>query len=131
MPKISADEFVAKRKDHTIEVGGKVGVVKAAKSPPSWDPARRAARFVMTTEQKDRYGDIVRTKGLHTEEFLKNPVGLLFHNSRTWPVATWENLEVRTLTRPPRLTRLAWRVGRGWGISKRAICASASLKPST
>lgn len=57
----------------------------------------------MNAQTTDRYGDIVVTDGIQIDEFEKNPVGLLFHNARTWPVATWENLEKVLKGRPRRL----------------------------
>jgi hypothetical protein len=101
--KISADEAQAKRKEHVRETDRGTAVVKAAKAPASWDKEARSARFVMSTAAIDRYGDIVVTEGLDTTEFERNPVGLLFHNSRTWPVANWANLEKIIKGRPPRL----------------------------
>ncbi|BCH33133.1 hypothetical protein MesoLjLc_50630 [Mesorhizobium sp. L-8-10] len=101
--KISADEARSLRKDHVRDTGRGSAVAKAFKAPPSWDGERRSARFIMTSQSVDRYGDIVVTSGLDTTEFERNPVGLLFHNSRTWPVAKWDNLEKILKGRPPRL----------------------------
>lgn len=101
--KISADEAMSRRKDHLLSTDRGDAVAKAVKAPPSWDKDARSARFVMTTQQEDRYGDIVVTSGGDLTEFLRNPVGLLFHNSRTWPVATWQNVETRLQGRPPRI----------------------------
>lgn len=110
MPKfkrVSADEAQAvakaKRKDLVRDTSGGTSILKAAKAPASWNDTQRSARFVMTTEQVDRYGDIVVTAGGDLTEFNRNPVGLLFHNSRTWPVARWANIEVLSRTRPPRM----------------------------
>lgn len=105
--RVSADEAHAKatekRKDILRDTTAGVSIMKAAKAPASWNPEARSARFVMTTQQLDRYGDIVVTAGGDMTEFLRNPVGLLFHNSRTWPVASWTNVEVLSRTRPPRM----------------------------
>lgn len=101
--KISADEAIAKRKDHMRETDRGSAVLKAMKAPASWDKTKRSARFVMTTQNVDRYGDVVVTEGVDTTEFEKNPVGLLFHNSRAWPVAQWSNLEKILTGRPKRL----------------------------
>lgn len=97
--RVSADEARSRMKDKRPEMarsGDENTVTKAAKAPTSWDPARRAARFIMTTQQVDRYGDIVVTAGADMTEFLRNPVGLLFHQSRQWPVARWEDIQVKT-----------------------------------
>lgn len=105
--RVSADEAQSKaheqRKDHIRDTAAGTAIIKAAKAPTSWDAERRSARFIMSTEQTDRYGDIVVSKGGDLTEFNRNPVGLLFHNSRSWPVAKWENVEVLARTRPPRI----------------------------
>jgi phage head maturation protease len=101
--KISADEAKSKRKDHMRATGRGDAVLKAVKAPPSWDKEARTGRFVMTTQQTDRYGDRVMTEGGDTAEFERNPVALLFHNSRTWPIGSWGNLEKILKGRPPRL----------------------------
>ena len=98
--KANIDEIVTHRKDISTD---SAPVLKAAKAPASWNGDNRSARFVMNAQAKDRYNDIVVTEGIETDEFEKNPVGLLFHNSRTWPVATWGNLEKVLKGRPPRL----------------------------
>lgn len=103
--RISADEAIAKAKanEQTRETSAGITLVKAAKAPPSWDKNERSARFVMTSQAQDRYGDIVVTDGVDLSEFEQNPVGLLFHNSRTWPVGHWANMEKMLRGRPPRL----------------------------
>lgn len=98
--KISVDEILSKRKDLR---GGTASIVKAVKTPSSWDKQNRTANFVMNAQAKDLYGDIVVTAGIDTSDFEKNPVALLFHNSRTWPVGTWSDLQKITSGRPPRL----------------------------
>lgn len=112
--KISADEFATLRKDHVIERGGRIGVAKGYVQPiegttkgftppKSWDPNERTARFIMSEEKEDRYGDIVRIKGIRMNEFMQNPVALPFHSSRSIPVGKWEDIAAMTRTRPPRL----------------------------
>ena len=98
--KISVDEIMSKRKDLQ---SGTASIVKAIKTPSSWDKQNRTASFVMNAQAKDRYGDIVMTAGIDTADFEKNPVALLFHNSRTWPIGTWSDLQKVTSGRPPRL----------------------------
>lgn len=101
MPKkISVDEIMSKRKDLQ---SGTASIVKAFKAPSSWNSEARTANFVMNAQAVDRYGDIVVTAGIDTTEFEKNPVALLFHNSRTWPVGTWSDLQKVLSGRPPRL----------------------------
>lgn len=98
--KMSVDEIMSKRKDLQ---SGATPIVKAAKAPASWNKEARSARFVMNAQTVDRYGDIVVTSGIDTTEFEKNPVALLFHKSREWPIGNWGNLEKMTSGRPPRL----------------------------
>lgn len=100
---VSADEAQSKAGDRVYKTDKGLAVMKAAKAPASWDEESRSARFVMTSQAVDRYGDIVVTNGLDTAEFERNPVGILFHNSRTWPVANWANLEKMVRTRPARM----------------------------
>jgi phage head maturation protease len=101
--KISADEAQSRRQDQLRSTPKGDALVKAMKAPPSWNEDARSARFTMTTQQVDRYGDIVMTGGGDTTEFERNPVVLLFHSSRSWPVGNWANLEKKLLGRPPRL----------------------------
>ncbi len=53
-------------------------------------------KFVITDETVDRYGDIVRANGGMYENYLKNPVVLMHHESNggDLPVAKCINLEV-------------------------------------
>lgn len=100
MPKkISVDEILSTRGDLA---GGSI-ISKAARAPASWNKDNRSARFVMNSQATDRYGDIVVTEGIDTTEFEKNPVALLFHSSRSWPVGSWANLEKILKGRPPRI----------------------------
>lgn len=105
--KISADEARNLRKDQMRTINGKDAVIKATKPPmtpaSSWDPEARTARFVMTAEIEDRYGDIVVTQGIDTDNFLRNPVAPLCHQTRTWPIGQWGGLEKMLKTRPPRM----------------------------
>lgn len=86
---ISVDEFMSKR--HAGAKGDKL--FKAAKAPTSWSEETRSAVFVMSTQDEDRDGDVVFTAGIDTTEFEKNPVALLFHKSREFPIGTWSNLQ--------------------------------------
>jgi len=92
MPKsnrVSVDEFMAKRQD---SINSKGAIVKAAKMPTSVNEAARTAKFVMSAQVVDRMGDVVHTSGIDIEEFEKNPVGLLFHSRRSWPIGSWQDL---------------------------------------
>jgi HK97 family phage major capsid protein/HK97 family phage prohead protease len=49
--------------------------------------------FVMSTESKDRMGDIIEQSGWNLREFKKNPIALFQHDHRM-PIGTWENVRV-------------------------------------
>lgn len=100
--KISADEARAKRNDHVRSGAGGEVLVKGIKAPPSWNKEQRSARFIMTSESVDRYGDIVVQAGLDLTRFLENPQGLLFHNSRSWPAGSWSDVTKVLSGRPKR-----------------------------
>src|SRR5829696_5705048 len=103
---ISADEAHSLRGDH-LRPGpdGKDTILKVAAgtTPSSWDSAKRSARFVMTSQAKDRYGDIVVTAGLDTTQFDKNPVAFVNHKSGSWPIGMWKNIEKMLRGRPARM----------------------------
>lgn len=102
--KLSADEAISKKKAELKDASeARPILLKAMKAPPSWDGEKRSARFVMSTEGIDRYGDIVITDGIDVTQFLKNPVCLMIHNSWNWPIGAWDNLEKKLATRPRRL----------------------------
>ena len=92
------EQYLEKR---GADAGGMVR--KAFKSPGSWDKSARSAMFVMTTEEEDRYRDIVRIAGMDLDAFLANPVVLPFHNSRTMPVGQWEDVTKIDKGRPKRI----------------------------
>lgn len=114
MPKKpSLDEILAKREGsiHSTDRGD--AIVKAFKAPATWNPDARSARFVMSSQAEDRYGDIVVTEGIEVDNFLTNPVVLLFHASRSWPVGQWSDIEKMSRGRPPRLEGTATFVEEG------------------
>lgn len=85
---ISIDEFLSKRSLSAVD-----GIVyRAAKMPKSFNAAARSARFVMTDESVDSYGDIVRAKGADLERFASNPICLLNH-SYNLILGTWTDVE--------------------------------------
>ena len=100
--KVSADEAQSKRAAQTKSVAGGLAVVKGLTSPRTWDDEKRSAKFIMTTEQVDRYGDIVGQAGMDITNFSANPQGLLFHNSRSWPVGQWSDITKVLSGRPKR-----------------------------
>jgi HK97 family phage prohead protease len=96
---VGFDEIASKRSD---EVRGEA-VVKAFRGPASWDDVKRTARFTMSTQAEDRYGDVVEIAGMDIEQFLKNPVAPLAHASWDWPIGKWTDLEKNLTGRPKRL----------------------------
>lgn len=45
-----------------------------------------AIRVIASAQTKDRYGTIIKTNGLQTNHFEKNPVIFFNHNSRSFPI---------------------------------------------
>ena len=85
---VSLDEFFARRKSISRD-----GIAfKATKAPASWNKDTRTARFVMSTQGKDRDGDVIYTRGIDLSEFNKNPICLLNHRSSD-PIGQWENVK--------------------------------------
>lgn len=89
----SLDEIFSKRQFSVRKTDGGDALTKIYKAPATFDADNRTADFVMTAEVADRYGDIVVAKGGDLKEFEKNPVALWAHNSRDFPIGTWENLK--------------------------------------
>jgi len=98
--KISADEALALRRTH---LRGDTLHKAAQGAPSTWNATSRSARFVMSTQSVDRMGDIVVTGGIDTQEFLRNPVALLAHNSAGWPIGQWASFAKVLNRAPPRL----------------------------
>lgn len=90
-PKVSLDQIMSERQFSARSDGN--GLVKIRKGPASWNAENRTAKFIMTAEVVDRYGDIVVTKGGDTSEFEKNPVALWAHDSRNFPIGMWSDLK--------------------------------------
>lgn len=87
MPQLSLDEIAAKRSASFHD-----GVFyRAAKMPKSFNKDARSARFIMTDETKDSYGDIVRAKGCDLSRFEGNPIALLNHQ-RDLILGTWQDV---------------------------------------
>lgn len=97
---ISVDEFLSERKDFVKS--GDV-LMKASKAPTSWDKDAGTARFTMSAEIEDRDRDIVIQEGISTDEFLKNPVALLAHNSWSLPIGSWSDVAKNLTGRPKRM----------------------------
>lgn len=96
---VSIDEFLSARKD---TVKGSGILMKASKAPSSWNADKRTARFVMSAEVEDRDRDIVVQAGIDLDGFTKNPVAPFAHQSRTFPVGTWSDIEKVLTGRPKR-----------------------------
>lgn len=100
--KATADQVMAKRGQHTKSAANGTAMVKGFTAPPSWNKESRSARFVMTSESEDRYADIIVQSGIDTDNFMRNPQGLLFHNSRSWPIGQWSDVKKILSGRPKR-----------------------------
>lgn len=96
----SLDEIMSKRQFSVKSTPKGDALTKIYKAPASWDDERRSARFIMTAEVKDRYGDIVVAKGADMKDFLNNPVVLWGHNSRAYPIGMWS--DIRTINGQPK-----------------------------
>lgn len=97
---ISPEEYMEKRKDF-VRSDGTVLKAVAFKAPPSWDPEKRKARFIMSTEAPDRDRDIVIQAGIDLTNFQQNPVALYRHYSQ-FPIGNWTGLSLISAGRPKR-----------------------------
>jgi HK97 family phage prohead protease len=52
-------------------------------------------RFVISTDDEDRDGDIVKQDGWEFDEFEANPIALLQHDHKA-PVGRWSNIQTRS-----------------------------------
>lgn len=94
-PIISLDQIMSERQFSVRKTAtGAEALTKVYKAPATWDAEKRSARFIMTAEVTDRYGDVVVTRGGDTTEFVKNPVALWAHDSRNFPIGMWDELKV-------------------------------------
>lgn len=102
---ISLDEIMSKRQ-FSVKTGPKGDMLtKVYKAPASWNAEARSAKFVMTAQIKDRYGDIVVSKGGDLADFVNNPVCLWAHNAREAPIGMWSDIALKNGT-PKRLEGL-------------------------
>lgn len=60
------------------------------------DDDNRRITFVMSSESVDRDGDIIRQAGWDLEAFKKNPVFLVFHDQRQFPIGKVETIGVES-----------------------------------
>lgn len=51
--------------------------------------------FVLSTESPDRDGDVIKQEGWALDNFVKNPIALWQHDTRS-PVGFWDNVRVET-----------------------------------
>jgi HK97 family phage prohead protease len=49
--------------------------------------------FVISTEEVDRMGDVIRVNGWQTAAFEKNPIALFSHDN-SLPIGVWKNIRV-------------------------------------
>ncbi len=57
------------------------------------DEDSRVRRFRISTETKDRHGDVIRSKGIQLKNFRKNPVVLFAHNAHEPPIGKSPKME--------------------------------------
>jgi HK97 family phage prohead protease len=87
----SLDEILERRRFSADGNGNLFKAVVLEEKAKGYDKETRSQRFVMSSESTDLYGDIVRQTGLKTDNFLKNPVGLAFHDHRK-PIGFWKDI---------------------------------------
>lgn len=102
--RMSVDEMIATHKSEIRDSDGAL-FKAAAKVPGSWNDESRSATFVMSSEVRDRTGDIILIAGIQTDTFEKNPVALWSHNPGA-PIGTWSALDKKITGRPKRLEGL-------------------------
>lgn len=107
---ISLDEFMARREKSMS--GDKCFKGYIDKAGGKYDKEARSARFVMSTEAPDREGDVIHQSGWKLDNFLKNAPLPVFHNTRSWPVGNWKDVEVKN-ARPKRLEGTAQLLPKG------------------
>lgn len=73
-----------------------IGFVDAGATVQAVDAKAVSARFVMSTEEKDREGDVIIQRGIRLDNFLANPVCLWDHNldGSSPPIGTWRNVQI-------------------------------------
>lgn len=59
------------------------------------DDNNRSLRFIISSNAVDRDGDTIKQSGWELENYLKNPVVLWAHDSRSPPVAKASDIEIR------------------------------------
>lgn len=96
--RLSIDEFLAARKDYIDDNGV---LYKGIVNEKGYDPEKRTARFVMSSEASDRMADVVKQDGIDFKNFLKNPIALAYHRHDA-PIGSWKNVEVVNSGRPKR-----------------------------
>ena len=82
--------FVLKKEDD----GNKDLTQNLAQNSIQKSESKKTYRFIATSEVVDRVGDIMRIKGAHLENYLKNPVVLFAHKKDAKPVGKVVNIEI-------------------------------------
>lgn len=86
----SADEIATKRAGERNDNG--VHFKAALMAPKSFKAEERSAKFIMSDETPDSYGDIVRAKGVDLTRFESNPILLLNHSYQA-PIGNWSDVK--------------------------------------
>jgi HK97 family phage prohead protease len=90
MTYISTDDFrhLVRTKSYKSER------VRKSYSADIADAGDRSLRFIISTADKDRSGDIIDQQGWQLDNYKRNPVVLLFHDRERLPVARTTSIEV-------------------------------------
>lgn len=65
----------------------------------SVDDEKKMIRFIISSDDVDRHGDVIDQKTWDLSHFKKAPRALLQHEHRSFPIGSWDNLEVVASTR--------------------------------
>lgn len=60
----------------------------------SVDDEAKTIRFIISTDDEDRHGDVIDQKTWDLKNFKKAPRALLQHEHRSFPIGSWKNLEI-------------------------------------
>lgn len=92
MTKPTLDELIQRRRFATNDDGEifKAVVVEDI-AERGYKPEERSIRFIMSSEDTDSYGDIVRQDGIKLDRFAENPVALAYHNHAK-PIGWWKDV---------------------------------------
>jgi hypothetical protein len=76
---------------YACKLGQKLTIANPGSSSLGVDEKRMSARFVVTSEEPDRVGDVIETAGIYLKNFANNPACPFGHQSIILPVGKWED----------------------------------------